>query len=421
MRSWRGAFWGRPAVWLSPGDLDTWERRYARVLAVLPYVLLGVSTLVSQVQSYRTPWDRLVVLGLAMLAAGWVLFMYSLPPQRWRESTGPMLVYFVGLLVLSALLESRSEFFIAFAITGFVQAFFLLPSGLAFIAVAATSCVIYLSPPNSGFRNIAALPVLIFIVGLQTVTVGGGSFMGAKISQQQAQRRRLMAELEAAQEENAGLHAQLLTQAREAGVLDERQRLAREIHDTLAQGLTGIVTQLEAAEAAGGRSEQWQAHVVRARALARESLREARRSLQALQPAPLEGSRLPDAIAEMARRWSETSTVASTFGTTGRPVPLLTELEVALFRVAQEALANVARHSSASRVDLTISYTDDLVLLDVRDNGVGFTPGDADGFGLRAMAQRLRLAGGRLEVESSPGAGTALSAGVPAIAAAGGE
>jgi signal transduction histidine kinase len=421
MRSWRGAFWGQPAVWLSPGDFDTWERRYARVLAVLPYVLLGVSTLVSQVQRYRTPGDRLVVLGLAMLAAGWVLFMYSLRPQRWRESTGPMLVYFVGLLVLSALLESRSEFFIAFAITGFVQAFFLLPSGLAFIAVAATSCVIYLSPPNSGFRNIAALPVLIFIVGLQTVTVGGGSFMGAKISQQQAQRRRLMAELEAAQEENAGLHAQLLTQAREAGVLDERQRLAREIHDTLAQGLTGIVTQLEAAEAAGGRSEQWQAHVVRASALARESLREARRSLQALQPAPLEGSRLPDAIAEVARRWSETSTVALSFGTTGRPVPLLTELEVALFRVAQEALANVARHSSASRVDLTISYTDDLVLLDVRDNGVGFTPGDADGFGLRAMAQRLRLAGGRLEVESSPGAGTALSAGVPAIAAAGGE
>ena len=421
MRSWRDAFWGRPAIWHSPGDLDTWERRYARVLMVLPYVLLGVSTLLSQLRPYRTPEDRLVLLGLALLAGGWVLFMYSLPPQRWREHSGSMLVYFAGLLVLSALLESRSEFFLAFAITGFVQAFFLLPSGLAFLAVAATSCVVYLSPPDSGFRSINALPLLFFIVGLQTVTVGGGSFMGAKISQQQAQRRRLMADLEAAQEENAGLHAQLLTQAREAGVLDERQRLAREIHDTLAQGLTGIVTQLEAAEAAGGRSEQWQAHVARAGALARESLREARRSLQALQPAPLEGSRLPDAIAEMARRWSETSTVALGFGTTGRPVPLLTELEVALFRVAQEALANVAKHSSASRVDLTISYTDDLVLLDVRDDGVGFTLGATNGFGLRAMGQRLRLAGGSLEVESSPGAGTAISASVPAIAAAGGE
>ena len=108
MRSWRGAFWGRPAVWLSPGEADTWERRYARVLAVLPYVLLGVSTLVSQLRPYHTPGDRLVVLGLALVAAAWLLFMYSLPPQRWRESTGPMLVYFAGLLVLSALLESRS-------------------------------------------------------------------------------------------------------------------------------------------------------------------------------------------------------------------------------------------------------------------------------------------------------------------------
>ena len=421
MSSWRGAFWGRPAVWMGPFEPDTWERRYARVLAVLPYVLLGVSTLVSQFQPYRTLGDRLIVLGLALLAAAWVLLMYSLPPQRWRESTGPMLVYFAGLLVLSALLESHSEFFIAFTITGFVQAFFLLPSAPAFVAVAATSCVIYLSPPNSGLRSLTALPLLLFIVGLQTVTVGGGSFMGAKISQQQAQRRRLMAQLEAAQEENAGLHAQLLTQAREAGVLDERQRLAREIHDTLAQGLTGIVTQLEAAEAAGRRSEQWQAHVAQATALARESLREARRSLQAMQPEPLEGSRLPDAIAEMARRWSETSPVALSFGTTGRPVSLLTELEVALFRVAQEALANVARHSSASRVDLTISYTDEVVLLDVRDDGVGFTPGAVNGFGLRAMGQRLRLVGGRLDIESAPGSGTAISASVPAIAAAAGD
>src|SRR5262245_65902362 len=104
-----------------------------------------------------------------------------------------------------------------------------------------------------------------------------------------------MAELEAAQEENAGLHAQLLTQAREAGVLDERQRLAREIHDTLAQGLTGIVTQLEAAESAldgqqpardddavrapldGARPDEARRHVNVAKRLARESLAEVRR------------------------------------------------------------------------------------------------------------------------------------------------
>jgi signal transduction histidine kinase len=195
-------------------------------------------------------------------------------------------------------------------------------------------------------------------------------------------------------EENAGLHAQLLAQAREAGVLDERQRMAREIHDTLAQGLTGIITQLEATERAGRRPEQWRRHLDQARALARESLAEARRSVQALRPEPLEEAGLPDAIAHMARRWSETSVVEFSFATTGEPRPLLAELEMTLFRVAQEALANVAKHAAATKVGLTLSYMDDAVLLDVRDDGVGFTPvpaggnghtGDGQGFGLDAM------------------------------------
>ena len=114
--------------------------------------------------------------------------------------------------------------------------------------------------------------------------------------------------LEAALEENAGLHAQLLVQAREAGVLDERQRMAREIHDTLAQGLAGIVTQLEAAEQAA--ASTLAAAPGHAAALARESLTEARRSVHALEPAALEQARLPDALGEVARRWAEVNDVA---------------------------------------------------------------------------------------------------------------
>ena len=229
-------------------------------------------------------------------------------------------------------------------------------------------------------------------------------------------------------EENAGLHAQLLTQAREAGVLDERQRMAREIHDTLAQGLTGIVTQLEATERAGHRPEQWRRHLDQARALARDSLSEARRSVQALRPEPLEDARLPDAIAHMAERWSRASGVVASVETTGEPRPLLAELEMTLFRVAQEALANVAKHAGASKVGLTLSYMDDTVLLDVRDDGAGFAaaPGAADGrrgqsqgqgFGLAAMRQRLQRVAGSLEIESAPGEGTAVNARVPAISA----
>ena len=125
----------------------------------------------------------------------------------------------------------------------------------------------------------------------------------------------------------------------------------------------------------------------------------------------------------MARRWSEASSVALV---TGESRSLLAELEVTLFRAAQEALANVGRHASATRVGLTMSYMDDVVLLDVRDDGVGFEPAVADGrggveggdrFGLRAMGQRLRQVGGGLEIESAPGTGTAVSARVPAVAA----
>jgi signal transduction histidine kinase len=256
--------------------------------------------------------------------------------------------------------------------------------------------------------------------------------MGVFMSQQNQRRREIIDELGAANrrlsvalDENASLHAQLLAQAREAGMLDERARLAREIHDTIAQGLTGIVTQLEAAGVADGDAVVRRRHVDTARTLARESLTEARRSVDALGPRQLAEAHLPDAIADMAKRWAESSGVELILDTTGDPRPLLPELEVALFRVAQEALANVGKHAGAGRVGLTLSYMDDVVVLDVRDDGRGFvpdaTPGagavDGSGFGLMAMEQRVRRVAGTFSVESAPGEGAALSASVPAIPA----
>jgi signal transduction histidine kinase len=413
----------------SSRDDNSWERRYFQALEIAPYMLLGVSLLLSQLQPNQSAGDRLALIGLSALAAAWVLGMFTLPLPGWRKNTAAMLVYFAGLLVIGGVLESRSAFYIAFVITGFLQAFIVLPTALAFLGVAATSCVLYLSPPNAGWQFPEGLPILLFIVGLQTLTIGGGSYMGARITLESDKRKRLVSDLESALEENAGLHVQLLTQAREAGVLDERQRLAREIHDTLAQGLTGIITQLEAAKQAHERSAVWQRHVDVALVLARESLTEARRSVQALRPEPLEGPRLADAIGDMAERWSDSTSVPLRLETTGHPVPLLADLEVTLFRVAQEALTNVAKHASAAKVGVTLSYMDDVVLLDVRDDGIGFTPGlvtvgsrstPGHGFGLKGMSQRLQRVGGRLEIESAPGAGTAISASVPAIPVEGG-
>ncbi len=178
--------------------------------------------------------------------------------------------------------------------------------------------------------------------------------------------------LEATLAENAGLHQQLLTQAREAGVLDERQRMAREIHDTLAQGLTGIITQLQAAEQAVEDPSAWRRHFDAATRLARDSLSEARRSVEALRPEPLETARLSDALGEVAGRWSSLHGVPVQVTTTGTGCPMRPEAEFALLRTAQEALANVARHARATRVGVTLSYMEHQVALDVRDDGQGF-------------------------------------------------
>jgi len=194
--------------------------------------------------------------------------------------------------------------------------------------------------------------------------------------------------------------------------------MAREIHDTLAQGLTGIITQVQAARNAAERPADWRRHLDNAANLARENLSEARRTVQAVGPEPLEQRALGDALAEVVERWSDLHQVRAEVTTTGAARPLHPEVEVALLRTAQEALANVAKHAAASRVMLTLSFLADLVTLDIRDDGVGFDPeevrrGDDGGFGLTVMRQRVGRLAGTLEIESEPGAGTAVFTGDP--------
>ena len=257
---------------------------------------------------------------------------------------------------------------------------------------------------------------------IQTVAIGFGGVGGEKIAELSEQRRRSLIELEAALEENAGLHAQLVAQAREAGITDERRRISGEIHDTIAQGLTGVITQLEAANQVKSDPAELQRRLDNATSLARQSLAEARRSMRAILPAPLEGRHLPEALADEAARWSSLNRVTTEVNTTGETQGLHPEVEVTMLRVAQEALANVAKHANATRVGVTLSYMGDIVTIDVRDNGTGFVPGSGSngagsdaGFGLTAMRQRVERLAGTLEIESEPGGGTAVCATLPAI------
>ena len=153
--------------------------------------------------------------------------------------------------------------------------------------------------------------------------------------------------------------------------------MAREIHDTIAQGLTGIITQLEAANQAVDRPADRDRHLANAELLARESLTEARRSVEASIPAALESRSLPEALDGVAREWSDLNGIPIDIRVTGEVIALHPDIEVALLRTAQEALANVARHAGATRAGLTLSYMGDVVTLDVRDDGVGFAVPEA--------------------------------------------
>jgi signal transduction histidine kinase len=355
------------------------------------------------------------MLGAAALVALWTNLMFTRAGEVRADQTR-LRIYFLGMLVGGAALMSLSGSFFVYLITAFIHTFVLRPAALEFVGVGLTSLIL-----NRGFisANPAASEWWTYavIVVIQTTVVGFGVIGGSKIGELSEERRRSLRELEAALQENAGLHAQLVEQAREAGTADERQRMAREIHDTIAQGLIGVITQLESAGQVRNDPIGLQRRLDNASRLARESLAEARRSVQALLPIPLEGRQLPDAISHVAEEWSIVNEVPTEVITTGTALALRPEVEVTVLRVVQEALANIAKHARASRVGVTLSYIDEIITIDVRDDGAGFTPnGTGTGFGLAAMRQRVEALGGDLDIESAPGEGTAISARLPSEA-----
>jgi signal transduction histidine kinase len=427
------------AVRTPDSGFEALEQRYEKLARVLPYALLAVPLIPYVLSQDPTIGAFLVTLGLAALAAAWITWMNLLHPS-WPRHRWLIVIYFAGLVVFAWLLTIRSPWFAFFTWSGFLYAFEYLPGVWRWIGCVPVA-VPFAVAQTGGFHQPTAglLTIWAVLVCVDMGLVGAFVLLGQKSEEQNRARKGMIAELAEANQrleeimaENTGLQAQLLIQAREAGAGDERQRMAREIHDTLAQGLTGIITQLEAAQQTGHDTER-ERRIGNAKQLARDSLAGARRSVQALRPQALEDSKLPDALADEVTRWSATSGVAAEVKTTGEVRALHPEVEVTLLRVAQEALANVAKHAGAAQAWVTLSYMEDVVTLDVRDDGAGFDPGQAaagggradaaepgenhasGGFGLIAMRQRVGRLAGRLEIESEPGAGTVVSASLPAI------
>ena len=210
--------------------------------------------------------------------------------------------------------------------------------------------------------------------------------------------------------------ARLFAASTQIGALEERNRLAREIHDTLVQGLTGIIMQLETADALleGTPTDRGHEALRQALALTRSNLEEARRSVLDLRAAPLEGRSLDRALAALVRDWEAKSNLKIAFEAVGSR-PLAARLEAGLYRMAQEALTNVLRHAQARQASVKLLMTPNFVQLVIEDDGIGFDPAQvaADRHGLVGMQERAKLLGGTLELCSTSDQGTRVEVIVP--------
>jgi two-component system NarL family sensor kinase len=212
--------------------------------------------------------------------------------------------------------------------------------------------------------------------------------------------------------------ARLFARGAQLGALEERNRLAREIHDTLAQGLAATALQLESVDAlleAGGETARMRSGVRKALALTRANLEEARRSVLDLRAASLEGRTLTQALHALAGEIELAGGGRMACAITGGGRPLPARIEVGLYRIAQEALTNIARHAHATRAGLGLLMTPEEARLVIEDDGRGFDPSGVPRgrYGLRGMTERARLLGGELRVATSPGEGTRIEAIIP--------
>ncbi len=219
-------------------------------------------------------------------------------------------------------------------------------------------------------------------------------------------------------------HRRLDEQARTLAVVEERNRLAREIHDTLAQSLAGIIINLESLKPYKARRSRGLADVLaETETLARGALEEARRSVLGLHPTPLQHQSLRDALTLELLGLAKRAALTTQFYIHGIERPLRPDLATALFRITQEAFQNIYKHAAARHVILGLAFEEEAVVLTVEDDGVGFapdapgtaTPKDGGGFGLLSMAARARILGGELLVTSHPGHGAAVRATIPYV------
>jgi signal transduction histidine kinase len=395
-------------------DVDDWDRQVLWWdVAFVAIVLLTAVALPLSGQSGRQLWIAYGAMATILAAyAAW-----GAPAARSRHQ-GRALAYVTVLVLATAVAVSQGGLATFLLFGAFTQLWMLLEpprrAVLASVALAVTTT--FGLAVEAGFSSrglLAAAPQMAVALAF-ALTLGLWTATWMRRSDERAQ---LLQALRATQDELAQTH-------HAAGVAAERERVAREIHDTLAQGFTSVVTQAQAASAALDRGEDRTARerLDLIETTARENLAEARGLVAAFAPVPLQDSTLSEALRRLADRFTaETGTTvrvdvdgpvdASDDGGTIGPAS-----DVVLLRAAQEALSNVRRHAGASAVTVRLRRADGAVELEVSDDGRGLPPQLSEGFGLTGMRERAAAAGGELEVGPGTAGGTRVRLRLPVSA-----
>lgn len=389
---------------------------------VLAYAILVVATLSAAMEA-GTPARVGAVLVPSALLAAWYAYWMVLRVDRVSRRNADAYLYLSVAACLWAILLAVDPRYSMLSIVGFVQLYGYLPWRAAVTGAAVMTLLFTVSRGWRGGlgseRGLqwVGLSVMDVVWPVIVLVVTAAFFLFVRdTASQSAERQRLLQQLQAAR-------AELAQAERHAGMLQERERLAAELHDTLAQELSSIVMLLEAAQTSVGTASQPAAaeHLTHALRAARDSLRQIRRVVWSLRPEALERGTLVEALERLAADVSRDGSWAVRLQVVGDQHALATETQVTLLRVAQEALANARRHARADAVTLTLSFADDRVVLDVRDDGAGFDPARVEPgseighhLGLVAMRERVEALGGRLTIETAPGAGTTVVAAIPA-------
>lgn len=401
-----------------------------RSLTAFQHVLLAALAGIAYVRAVTldAPWP--VLLAVTLVFLGW----YASVALRSRHRPAPSAAsdpdgtvvgrefvgWLIGLTVLWLALVAMSAEFVWVAFSLWLLAGHFLPWRWALPYAGAVLAVVVAAPLRVAGTLTPAQVIGPVIGALFAIIVSRGQL---ELVRHGRERERLVTFLVAAQAEAESLHEELATTQREAGILSERTRLSRDIHDTLAQGFSSIVLLARSGDVTTG-DDALRGLLRQIDATASDNLAEARRVVGALAPRDLESTGLPASLRRLLDAFGEQTGLATELRVDGDVDGLPTAVEVALVRTAQGALANIRRHAQASRVVVSLCEAGDSVRLDIVDDGIGFdsqrvsarattSMPEKGGYGLRSTRARLRELGGGLEIETAPGEGTALTAYVP--------